>query len=87
MSAIAKPKVLIVGAGLGGMALGILLHKAKIPFEIYERASVVKPLGIYYSCAIGLMLIYIHIGSHVLIQYPFHSIHIHLSTIVTPSHL
>ncbi|KAF9283545.1 hypothetical protein BGZ88_010436 [Linnemannia elongata] len=45
MSAIAKPKVLIVGAGLGGMALGILLHKAKIPFEIYERASVVKPLG------------------------------------------
>ena len=45
MSAITKPKVLIVGAGLGGMALGILLHKAKIPFEIYERAAVVKPLG------------------------------------------
>ncbi|KAG0285514.1 hypothetical protein BGZ96_010253 [Linnemannia gamsii] len=45
MSLIAKPKVLIVGAGIGGMALGILLHKAKIPFEIYERATVVKPLG------------------------------------------
>lgn len=44
------------------MALGILLHKAKIPFEIYERASVVKPLGIYFSYTIGLMLIYMHVG-------------------------
>ncbi|OAQ33866.1 FAD/NAD(P)-binding domain-containing protein [Linnemannia elongata AG-77] len=40
-----RPKVLIVGAGLGGLTLGMLLHKANIPFEIYERASVVKPLG------------------------------------------
>ncbi|KAG0273713.1 hypothetical protein BGZ95_010487 [Linnemannia exigua] len=40
-----RPKVLIVGAGLGGLTLGMLLHKADIPFEIYERASEVKPLG------------------------------------------
>ncbi|KAF8942271.1 hypothetical protein BGZ47_006654, partial [Haplosporangium gracile] len=40
-----RPKILIVGAGLGGLTLGMLLHKAGIPFEIYERASVVKPLG------------------------------------------
>ncbi|KAG9063208.1 hypothetical protein KI688_004810 [Linnemannia hyalina] len=40
-----RPKVLIVGAGLGGLTLGMLLHKANIPFEIYERAAVVKPLG------------------------------------------
>lgn len=40
-----RPKVLIVGAGLGGLTLGMLLHKANIPFEIYERATVVKPLG------------------------------------------
>ncbi|KAG0069845.1 hypothetical protein BGZ90_000065 [Linnemannia elongata] len=40
-----RPKVLIVGAGLGGMTLGTLLHKAGIPFDIYERASEVKPLG------------------------------------------
>ncbi|KAG0053744.1 hypothetical protein BGZ90_006149, partial [Linnemannia elongata] len=47
-----RPKVLIVGAGLGGLTLGILLHKANIPFEIYERASVVKPLGsaMYFNC-------------------------------------
>lgn len=40
-----RPKVLVVGAGLGGMTLGTLLHKAGIPFDIYERASEVKPLG------------------------------------------
>ncbi|KAG0079271.1 hypothetical protein BGZ90_003109 [Linnemannia elongata] len=40
-----RPKVLIVGAGLAGLTLGMLLHKANIPFEIYERAAEVKPLG------------------------------------------
>ncbi|KAG0373979.1 hypothetical protein BGX24_010988 [Mortierella sp. AD032] len=40
-----RPKVLIVGAGLAGLTLGMLLHKAGIPFEIYERAATIKPLG------------------------------------------
>ncbi|KAG0375313.1 hypothetical protein BGX24_009271, partial [Mortierella sp. AD032] len=40
-----RPKVLIVGAGLGGLTLGMILQKANIPFEIIERASEVKPLG------------------------------------------
>lgn len=40
-----KPKVLIVGAGLGGLMLGNLLQKGGIPYDIYERANEVKPLG------------------------------------------
>ncbi|KAG0029272.1 hypothetical protein BGZ81_003979 [Podila clonocystis] len=40
-----RPKVLIVGAGIGGLALGILLLKAGIPFQIFERNSDIKPLG------------------------------------------
>ncbi|KAF9428634.1 hypothetical protein BGZ94_001657 [Podila epigama] len=40
-----RPKVLIVGAGIGGLMLGILLHKGGVPFEIFERAREVKPLG------------------------------------------
>ncbi|KAF9145265.1 hypothetical protein BG015_011952 [Linnemannia schmuckeri] len=47
-----RPKVLIVGGGLGGLTLGILLHKASIPFEIYERVIEVKPFGaaMYFNC-------------------------------------
>jgi len=40
-----NPNVMIVGAGLAGLLLAILLDKAGIPYEIYERASSVKPLG------------------------------------------
>lgn len=40
-----NPRVIIVGAGLGGLFLAILLDKAGIPYDIYERASSVKPLG------------------------------------------
>ncbi|KAF9346620.1 hypothetical protein BGX26_001862, partial [Mortierella sp. AD094] len=40
-----KPKVLIVGAGIGGLTLGAILEKANIPYEIFEKASALKPLG------------------------------------------
>ncbi|KAK3813783.1 MAG: hypothetical protein JOS17DRAFT_760957 [Linnemannia elongata] len=47
-----RPKVLIVGGGLGGLTLGILLHKAGIPFDIYERVTEVKPFGaaMFFNC-------------------------------------
>ncbi|KAG0282477.1 hypothetical protein BGZ96_000437 [Linnemannia gamsii] len=42
---LAKPHVLIVGGGLGGLMLGALLEKAAVPYLIFERATIVKPLG------------------------------------------
>ncbi|KAG0372896.1 hypothetical protein BGX24_012438 [Mortierella sp. AD032] len=39
------PHVLISGAGLAGLFLGILLDKAGIPYSIYERAAAIKPIG------------------------------------------
>lgn len=42
------PRVLIAGAGLAGLFLGILLEKAGIPYEIFERAAEIKPLGNNY---------------------------------------
>ncbi|KAG0293469.1 hypothetical protein BGZ96_002811 [Linnemannia gamsii] len=41
----APPRVLIAGGGLGGLFLGILLEKAGIPYEVFERSGEIKPLG------------------------------------------
>ncbi|KAF9176815.1 hypothetical protein BGZ50_009625 [Haplosporangium sp. Z 11] len=39
------PVVLIAGAGLGGLMLGMVLEKAGIEYRIFERAAKVKTLG------------------------------------------
>jgi hypothetical protein len=41
-------KVLIVGAGIGGVMLALLLEKIGIDYTILERAKVVKPLGMLF---------------------------------------
>lgn len=53
-----KPKVMIVGAGLGGLTLAILLHKANIPFDVYERAKEVKPLGKIAKCVLSCFCLF-----------------------------
>lgn len=45
MSNSSRPKVIIVGAGIGGLTLGILLEKAGVPFEIVERSASTTPMG------------------------------------------
>ncbi|KAF9134470.1 hypothetical protein BGW39_006930 [Mortierella sp. 14UC] len=50
-----NPHVMIVGAGLAGLLLAILLGKAGIPYQIYERAKEVKPLGAVMSLNAGIL--------------------------------
>ncbi len=38
--------VVIVGAGIGGLTLGLMLHKVGIPCRIYESALEIKLLGV-----------------------------------------
>lgn len=42
---LSKPRVLISGAGIGGLTLAILLIKAGVPCQVLEKSYKVKPLG------------------------------------------
>ena len=38
--------IIIVGAGIGGLTLGLALHSAKIPCRIFESAAEIRPIGV-----------------------------------------
>src|SRR5882724_5698496 len=39
-------EVIIVGAGIGGLTLGLALHEAKIPCRVFESAAEIKAVGV-----------------------------------------
>ncbi|HEY9409119.1 MAG TPA: FAD-dependent monooxygenase, partial [Jiangellaceae bacterium] len=45
-----RPRVAIVGAGIGGLTLGLLLRKHGVEARIYEQASELREVG----AAVGL---------------------------------
>src|SRR5712664_3413491 len=38
--------IIIVGAGIGGLTLGLALHAAGIPCQIFESAADIRPIGV-----------------------------------------
>ncbi|KAF9334057.1 hypothetical protein BG006_002769 [Podila minutissima] len=62
MSVPNRPKVLIVGAGLGGITLGILLELAGVPYDIYERSACATPMGSSIALGCNVRRIFEQIG-------------------------
>ena len=42
--------VIIIGAGIGGLTLGLALHRAGIPCRIYEAAAAISRSGSASTC-------------------------------------
>ncbi|KAF9897786.1 hypothetical protein BX616_004986, partial [Lobosporangium transversale] len=57
-----KPTVLIVGAGIAGLTLAILLEKAGVPYQIYDRMTEIKPLGSALSLVANVAPLFRQIG-------------------------
>ncbi|KAI7824105.1 hypothetical protein BC939DRAFT_450580 [Gamsiella multidivaricata] len=57
-----KPHVLIVGAGLAGLMLALLLEKADIPYQIFERAAKIRPLGSALSLGANILPVFEQLG-------------------------
>ncbi|KAI1299051.1 hypothetical protein EDD11_006565 [Mortierella claussenii] len=57
-----KPHVMIIGAGIAGLALAAALERANIPYEVFERESSVKPLGSALAFGPGVMPFFDQLG-------------------------
>ncbi|KAF9211848.1 hypothetical protein BGZ59_007545 [Podila verticillata] len=56
------PKILIIGAGLGGLALAILLEKAGADFLVLERSPAVRNVGTALSLAPNVQPLFEQLG-------------------------
>ncbi|KAG0286956.1 hypothetical protein BGZ96_009050 [Linnemannia gamsii] len=57
-----SPTVVIVGAGIAGLMMGILLDKMNVPYTILERAPKVKPLGALMSFNGNILALFDQLG-------------------------
>ncbi|KAF9899616.1 hypothetical protein BX616_002931 [Lobosporangium transversale] len=57
-----QPSVIIVGAGLGGLLLGALLERIDVPYQIFERAREIRPLGAAITLGATILPVFEQLG-------------------------
>ncbi|GJJ74659.1 hypothetical protein EMPS_07017 [Entomortierella parvispora] len=56
------PHVLIAGAGIGGLFFALLLERAGIPYQIFEQAEDVRPVGSVISLGANILPTFEQLG-------------------------
>src|SRR5512140_1362721 len=57
-----KPKILIVGAGVGGLTAAIALRQAGFGVEVFERAAELKEIGAGIALSANAIRVLKHLG-------------------------
>src|SRR2546423_12947294 len=57
-----KSKILIIGAGIGGLTSAIALRRAKFDVEVFERAPELKEAGAGIALSPNAMRVLKHLG-------------------------
>jgi len=53
---------MIAGGGLGGLMLGILFERIRIPYHIYERSTETRQLGAAMTMGANVLVIFEQLG-------------------------
>ena len=59
-----RTKILIAGAGIGGLTAALSLHKAGFEVSVYESASEIKPLGVGINLLPHAVRVLTNLGLH-----------------------
>src|SRR5882724_3689566 len=58
----AKPKILIIGGGIGGLTAAIALRQAGFGVEVFERAAELKEIGAGIGLSANAIRVLKHLG-------------------------
>lgn len=56
------PKVIIAGAGLGGLTMALLLERGGIEYQVLERSQKIRPLGSATGLGFNVMPLFEQLG-------------------------
>ncbi|HRB69011.1 MAG TPA: FAD-dependent monooxygenase, partial [Chitinophagales bacterium] len=56
--------ITIIGAGIGGLTMGLILKQNGIPFQLFESATAIQPVGAGIIIANNAMQVYKKLAIH-----------------------
>ena len=57
-----RKRIIVAGAGIGGLTTALCLHKAGFDVQVYESAREIKPLGVGINLLPHAVRVLTHLG-------------------------